>query len=290
MNKWLTVISLFIAFLGFTQEEDNTLYDHHLDENKWEKLRDGIRYEGQKNGPGRQWTYESNQEYNDAVKQYESGDGNGGNGGEGDGWGNGQGGNGGENGEDNGQWGPGDGANNKPQEPVEYDDYDPEPMDTPDVSTPSAGLGAFGYILMGVFIVALVFLIYYMYINSPKDGKKISGTIEGLDEVNPTEIPLTELQRMLQEALANNDYRGAVRIYFIFIIRDLAQKNWIKWEKEKTNFHYLREMSGKKEFDDFNRSVSYFEIIWYGKREIDANKFNEVKPNFTRLLDKLGVK
>lgn len=277
-----------MSAISFSQEDDNTLYDHHLDENKWEKLRDGIRYEGQQNGPGKQWTYESNQEYNEAVDQYEGGEG--GNGGNGDqGWGNGEGGNGGQNGEDNGQWGPGDGANTPPQDPVEYD-YDPEPIDAPEVSAPSAGLGAFGYILMGVFIVALVFLIYYMYVNSPKDGKKISSTIEGLEDVNPTEIPLTELQRMLQEALANNDYRGAVRIYFIFIIRDLAEKKWIDWEKEKTNFHYLREMSGKKEFDDFNRAVSYFEIIWYGKREIDANKFNDVKPNFTRLLDKLGVK
>ncbi|MBK6527473.1 MAG: hypothetical protein IPG07_19110 [Crocinitomicaceae bacterium] len=37
---------------------------------------------------------------------------------------------------------------------------------------------------------------------------------------------------MLQEALARADYRGAVRIYFIFIVRDLSQKNWINWEKE----------------------------------------------------------
>lgn len=283
MSKWLFTISFFIAFWGFTQEDDNTLYDHHLDENKWEKLRDGIRYEGQQNGPGKQWTYESNKEYNDAVKQNE------GNGGNGDGWGNGQGGNGGENGQNNGQWGPGDGANNKPQEPANYQ-YEPEPMNSPQSSMPSAGLGAFGYVLLVIFIVALVFLIYYMYINSPKDGKKINGNIEELSEVNPTEIPLTELQRMLREALAKDDYRAAIRIYFIFIIRDLAEKNWIKWEKEKTNFHYLREMSGKKEFDDFNRSVSYFEIIWYGKRKIDLNRFEEIKPNFTRLLDKLGIK
>jgi hypothetical protein len=49
-------------------------------------------------------------------------------------------------------------------------------------------------------------------------------------------------------------------------------------------------MSGKIEFDDFNRSVSYFEIIWYGKREIDVSKFEEVKPNFTTFLKKLGVR
>jgi hypothetical protein len=128
-----------------------------------------------------------------------------------------------------------------------------------------------------------------MYINSPKKGKKVGPAIV-LEDLNPVEIPLTELQRLLNEALANNDYRGAVRIYFIFIIRDLASKSWIEWQKEKTNFHYLREMSGKNEFDDFNVAVSFFEFIWYGKRELDASKFEEIKPNFTRFLDKLGVK
>ena len=67
-------------------------------------------------------------------------------------------------------------------------------------------------------------------------------------------------------------------------------KNWISWEKEKTNFHYLREMTGKNEFDDFNKSVSYFEIIWYGKRDLDVSKFEQIRPNFTSFLDKLGVK
>jgi hypothetical protein len=128
-----------------------------------------------------------------------------------------------------------------------------------------------------------------MYVNTPKKGKKINSVFE-FEEINPIEIPLTELQRLLKEAIANGYYRGAVRIYFIFIIRDLAAKNWIDWEKDKTNFHYLREMSGKKEYEDFNRSVSYFEIIWYGKRELDATKFEQIKPNFTRFLDKLGVK
>ena len=128
-----------------------------------------------------------------------------------------------------------------------------------------------------------------MFVNRQRDGAKVGAPIE-LEEMHPSEIPLSELERLLKEALAKGDYRGAIRIYFIFIIRDLSDKKWISWQKEKTNFHYLREMSGKNEFDDFNRSVSYFEIIWYGKREIDSAKFEQIRPSFTRFLDKLGVK
>ena len=256
----------FVGNLAFGQEDD--LYDHGLDQNKWQDIRDGIRYEGRE-GPGREWTYESREEYEREREKYESGEGSGSSG-------NGSG------------YGSGNGASDRPSESSQYT----PPPDPPPRINPGAfnGMGFLFYIFLFLFAVALIFLIYYLFVNSERKGAKIDGTvIEDFEAVNPTEIPLTELQRLLQEALAKKDYRGAIRIYFIFIIRDLAEKRWIHWEKEKTNFHYLREMSGKNEFDDFNVSVSYFEFIWYGKREIDAEKFEEIRPKFTRLLDKLGV-
>ena len=252
---------------GFTQTEDQKLYDHQLDEDKWEKLRDDIRYEGREEGGGRQWTYESDQEWREDQEQSGSG-GTGGGTGTGTGTG----------------WQSGDGANYEPQE-YEYE----EPPPPPETSSPDlSGIGVLGYILIGLLVVGLMIMIYYMFINANKGGKKVTDVAQ-IEELNPTEIPLSELQRLLQEALARKDYRAAVRIYFIFIIRDLAEKKWIAWEKEKTNFHYLREMTGKSEYDDFNRSVSFFEFIWYGQREIDEPTFEKVRPNFTQFLTKLGV-
>ncbi|MCB9223764.1 MAG: hypothetical protein R2780_03675 [Crocinitomicaceae bacterium] len=268
IKRLLGILFLILPLSSFLQEDDgNKLYEHQLDEEKWEKIRDGIRYEGHENGPGRRWTYESDKEYNDAKKRYGSGSGNG-NGGGG-----------------NGSGGSGSGASSPRSNTPPPRTSTPPRFNPPNIG----GLGTFGYVLLIIFIAAIAVLIFYMFLKAPRDGKSVGAPIE-IEDVNPTEIPLSELQRLLQEALSKGDYRGAIRIYFIFIIRDLAQKRWINWEKEKTNFHYLREMSGKAEFDDFNRSVSYFEIIWYGKREIDAGKFEEVKPNFTRFLDKLGVK
>ncbi len=274
MTKLFTIALLLWSCLSFGQNDE--IYDHGLDQNKWQDIRDGIRYEGQEDGPGRQWTYESNEDYERERRLYERGEGGGGSGG------NGYGGGGGDGAGDRY-----DGAENRPRP-----QSSPPPRSS-NYSAPSfGGLSWLGYLLLGVFAVGLMYLIYYLFVNAERKGSKIKigdGNFN-IEEVNPIEIPLTELQRLLQEALAKKDYRGAVRIYFMFIVRDLAEKKHIKWEKEKTNFHYLREMSGKNEFEDFNISVSYFEIIWYGKRELDADKFEQVKPNFTRFLDKLGVK
>lgn len=267
----LFFLSCFAAISqDYSEHDPNQLYDHDLDENKWQKIRDNIRYEGHDDGVGRQWTYENDRAYNRAKKNA----------------GNGKGGNGSGNG-GNGTGGSGSGSTSKPQPP--RSSSPPSSSSSSSSSSGLGGLGFMGYIFLILFLIAIMALIYFLFLNAPKKGKKIGESII-LDEVNPTEIPLTELQKMLQEALANNDFRGAIRIYFIFILKDLAEKKWIQWEKEKTNFHYLREMAGKNEYDDFNRAVSYFEIIWYGKRELDQEKFNLIKPNFTRFLDKLGVK
>lgn len=275
MSK-LIAISLLI-WTGFSFGQADEIYDHGLDQNKWQDIRDGIRYEGQDKGPGRQWTYESTEDYERERRLYERAEGSG-SGGEGYGGGGGD----------------GSGERYDGAEESQREKYTPPPSSqNATYNSPSfGGFSIIGYILLAAFAVALIFLIYYLFINAERKGSKVkisNGTIN-IEDVNPIEIPLTELQRLLQEALTKKDYRGAVRIYFMFIVRDLAEKKYIKWEKEKTNFHYLHEMTGKNEFNDFNVSVSYFEIIWYGKRELDADKFEQVKPNFTRFLDKLGVK
>ncbi|MBK9190780.1 MAG: hypothetical protein IPM77_04280 [Crocinitomicaceae bacterium] len=70
MNRILFHIALFIfpSAISFAQDDDQ-LYRHKLDENKWEEIRKNIRYESQPDGPGRQWTYESDEEYRKEQKK-----------------------------------------------------------------------------------------------------------------------------------------------------------------------------------------------------------------------------
>lgn len=259
---------MLISFSGFSQN----LYDHQFDEEKWNDIRDNIRYEG-KDHVGEEWTYENKEEYQKAKKR--QGKGNGG------GSGSGANGNGG-----------GDGSSDR-EDPVSSENTTPQKSSdwSPSWNPNLTGLSWLGWVFIIIFGLALVALIVYLIMNSKgSPGAKKVDVDDHFEDVAPSEIPLTELQRRLKEAIESGDYRGAVRIYYLFILKDLSEKNWINWEREKTNMHYLREMSGKSEFDDFNKSISYFEVIWYGKREINQNQFSIIQPNFTNLLDKLGVK
>ncbi len=143
------------------------------------------------------------------------------------------------------------------------------------------------YIVLGA---GLAYLIYLLFINSDYKANGQKYTPVDLEEMAPSEIPKTELERLLEAALKDHNYREAVRIYYLFILKDLSEKKWITWEKEKTNMHYILEMKDKKEHGEFNTIVHYFEFIWYGKRNITQAQFQSIQPNFTSLLTKLGIK
>lgn len=177
------------------------------------------------------------------------------------------------------------------EKPVEYSPpkSNKAKANNTDVSMGSGTLTLMQVILIILGIVLLAFLIYYLFMRyqSDKDGAVVAANF---DDMAPSEIPKTELERRLEEALGRGDYREAVRIYFIFIIKDLSDKNWIKWEKRKTNISYLIEMRSRPQYDLFNRSVSVFEVVWYGNYSIDQKSFEEVEPTFKKLLNSIHSK
>jgi hypothetical protein len=139
-------------------------------------------------------------------------------------------------------------------------------------------------IILGAALVA--FLIYYFFLryNANDKGAKI---VMPEEEKNPMEIPKSELERRLEVALAQQNFREAVRLYFIFIIKELAEKEWIRWEKEKTNIAYLIEMRKRPQYGLFNQSVILFEWVWYGQYEITEQDFQGWEPLFKKLLNEL---
>lgn len=164
----------------------------------------------------------------------------------------------------------------RPRNNSSNDSYNPE------------GMGTFSSILLYTLLaVFLGFIIYILFVNTKVSDKGAKVKEVELEKA-PVEISKSELELMLEKALENNDYRMAVRIYFIFILKDLSEKKWITWKKEKTNISYLMEMRGKKQYDLFNESVSIFELVWYGNYTISKNDYSSIEPKLKTLLQELA--
>lgn len=149
------------------------------------------------------------------------------------------------------------------------------------------GLGTFGSILLYTLLaIFLGYVLYTLFVNASLSDKGKTIKTEILERA-PVEIPKSELEKMLENALANSDYRLAIRIYFIFILKELSSKKWISWKKEKTNSAYLSEMSKREEYSLFSDTVTIFELAWYGDYEIKKTDYSIVELKLKQLLKDL---
>ncbi len=161
-------------------------------------------------------------------------------------------------------------------EPLEAPDIDPPDIDAPDIDAPTISPGVWKF-LMFLLIFVVLFIVAYLIIKNRKPtNRKLVVEVE--NDWNPEVITKTELELRLEEAMAKEDYRECVRIYFTFILKELIRKSWIKWKKEKTNYDYVLEMSRRPEAHRFNECVRVYDLVWYGEYHIDRDIFELLKP------------
>lgn len=139
-----------------------------------------------------------------------------------------------------------------------------------------------GILALGVL---LFFVIKYAAgLQAVDRKKKRAYTIEEAEE----NLLETDLQYLLREALEKGDYKLAVRVYYLEILKQLSLKNLIKWQRDKTNSEYLREMRKQAHFKDFRHVTRIFERVWYGDTKIEQDIFQQISPEFEVYLKRVS--
>ncbi len=142
------------------------------------------------------------------------------------------------------------------------------------------GSAALKYIFFGIAILALAFVIWkimqnQMNLRNPKVRKQLDKLEEAVENIHET-----DLERFLREALKTDNYKLAIRIYYLMIIKVLSDKKMIKWKKDKTNNAYVREMKATEYYDNFKLITQQFERSWYGETPIKQADFQALQPKF----------
>ena len=145
-------------------------------------------------------------------------------------------------------------------------------------------------LLIGLASLVLILLIIFIIIKAQKDSslrklksRNLGFSLEDIEE----NFHETDLEKALRLALEAEDYKVAVRIYYLIIIKILSENAHIKWRKEKTNFDYVREMNLLQYRAYFSSITLSFERIWYGDSLIGEQEYNLLKPQFERFINKL---
>ncbi len=154
------------------------------------------------------------------------------------------------------------------------------------LSTPGGAI-TFKTILIILGVAALVFFIWKLIGDKTKlfSGKGAKGLPY---DISDEDIHSISFEDAIKEAIANENYRLAVRLVYLHSLKLLSDKELIDWKPGKTNTTYLFELRDHRSFPSFNNLTQEFEFAWYGGEEVSKERYEEIDAAFNDF--KLNIK
>jgi hypothetical protein len=166
----------------------------------------------------------------------------------------------------------------------------PKRQFSPDISAPwgSSVLRLIAYVVIAGVIILLLYLVFRNMSFNLK-LKKTKGTHEDFEK--PVEnIEEIDIQALLQKAIADKNFRLAVRLYYLGLLKKLNEMGMIAWKKDKTNRDYLMELFSKDYyFDDIKQLTLSYEQVWYGERTLTTESFQKITRGFEMVQQKINT-
>jgi hypothetical protein len=142
-------------------------------------------------------------------------------------------------------------------------------------------------IIIGSFIGAIG---WYLSTNDTAIFRKrntvVAATAE--DDTMPDDIFAIDYQKELDRATAGKDYRLAIRLMYLRLLKSSAEKNIIQYAQERTNFEYLSQVHKTSYYNEFFGLTRNFEYAWYGKFTVTDQAFEKIKNDFDNFNNKLS--
>jgi len=147
-------------------------------------------------------------------------------------------------------------------------------------------------VMYGVIIIVVVAILYIIVKNVSFKGR---GGKVNRDEKNDHAAPVEdirelEIDRALREAMEAGNYRLAIRIYFLGLLKRLDEDGIIVWKKDKTNREYLSELFTKSyHFDEIQNLTHAYEHVWFSDHTFSAAAYLEIIEAFKAVNQKLKI-
>lgn len=150
----------------------------------------------------------------------------------------------------------------------------------------------FQIVIIILFIGFLAALMYSILSNatgsSSQKIKKDDNSISNPGFEN--DFTRSNLEKWLQYAIDKNDLYLIIRIHFLLVLKHLELQKLIIWKKEKTNWHYIQELSGHDHQASFMRLAYEYDELWYGEKDYTENELNNKIDRFKEFRNDLLIK
>ncbi len=154
-----------------------------------------------------------------------------------------------------------------------------------DIKPPSQWMNLTTFVV--IVVIFLGILVWYLFKNNIIS--KTQTVIGEKREETPDEnIFAINYQKEIEKAINAANYRFAIRLMFLRLLKNLSQKNIIQYKQEKTNFDYLSQLYSTGYYNDFFRLTRNYEYTWYGKFNVSPDAFGIIKKEFENFDRKLS--
>ncbi len=153
-------------------------------------------------------------------------------------------------------------------------------------TTPSVIEGLFNstglqFVLWGLAALFVLFVIYKLAFAEGGFRKKIAeSNVKVLEEEDATPTPGKNFDPFIAKAVSENNYRLAVRYLYLQLLQKLTAAGAIEFAVDKTNTEYLRELTGKPYKEEVTELTRYYDYVWYGEFEMNAELYTKVESKF----------
>jgi hypothetical protein len=142
------------------------------------------------------------------------------------------------------------------------------------------------FIVTGGFIAIMIWFL--LTSNVRLFQKKSSRIPANSNELAVEDIFEINYDNEIAKAIKENDFRLAVRLLYLQLLKDLSNKNIIQYKQDRTNGEYLLQLLGTAYYADFFQLTRSFEYTWYGQFLISKESFYKVQSNFSQFKNKVA--
>lgn len=143
----------------------------------------------------------------------------------------------------------------------------------------------FMVVVIGLLAVLLFLILnkFFKFFDERVTSDDLKVTVENLEN----NIHNADFEYLLNQALSKNEFKLAIRILYLKIIKSLSDNQHIIWKREKTNGHYVRELSSGKMGKTFAFLTLVYEEAWFSNHVVDKAKYELISNHFLTFINQL---
>lgn len=149
----------------------------------------------------------------------------------------------------------------------------------------STFLRTISFVILILIVLALVFIVLR---NSKIDSKVKRNLllVQQVEEID--DIEQLETESLMTQALNAKNYRLAIRLVYIDLLKILHEGKLIVWKKNKTNLDYLSELNTENFSTEFRKITLGYERVWYGEREATESQYLSVQQEYLNVYNQIN--